>query len=410
MKLFASCMFAALLGVAQASAPASAESVSATAASSLKAAAQPMLVEKKSFTTTEFRTVSGKVLPSVTVGWESYGSLNAAKDNVILITHFFSGNSHAAGKYAESDPQSGYWDAIIGPGKAIDTNRFFVVSADTLVNANVHDGHTITTGPASINPETGKPWGLDFPVVTIHDFVEVQRLLLESLGIEKLHAVMGASMGSFQALDWAVSYPDRVERLIHVIGADSMDAWSVPALEKWALPIRLDPNWRGGDYYGKTPPVAGLTAALLNITQDAMAPEAYLASFKDFTVADKGALADIRTLPQISQILQQRAGARAALQDANHVLYLVRASQLFSADWQGGELKPALAKIKAKSLLLPASGDLLLRPQRVRQMAATMKELGKEVEISEIKGPWGHLDGLFSIQSKSDEIRAFLAD
>ncbi len=111
MKLFASCMFAALLGVAQASAPASAESVSATAASSLKAAAQPMLVEKKSFITTEFRTVSGKVLPSVTVGWESYGSLNAAKDNVILITHFFSGNSHAAGKYAESDPQSGYWDA-----------------------------------------------------------------------------------------------------------------------------------------------------------------------------------------------------------------------------------------------------------------------------------------------------------
>ncbi|OZB03459.1 MAG: homoserine acetyltransferase, partial [Idiomarina sp. 34-48-12] len=190
-----------------------------------------LLVEKKTFTTKDFATVSGEVISEVTVGWEAYGNLNEAKDNVILITHYFSGNSHAAGKYTPNDPQPGYWDAIIGPGKAIDTNKYYVVSSDTLVNAFPHLPHVITTGPASTNPKTGKPYGLDFPVVTIRDFVNVQHALLTSLGIEKLHAVVGASMGSLQALEWSVAYPDMVERMISVIGAGAMDAWTITALE-----------------------------------------------------------------------------------------------------------------------------------------------------------------------------------
>ena len=131
---------------------------------------------------------------------------------------------HAAGKYKADDALAGYWDALIGPGKI---NKYFVISSDTLVNANWHDPNVITTGPASTNPATGKPYGLDFPVVTITDFVEVQKRLLDSLGINKLHAVIGASMGSFQALEWAVRYPEQVERLVHVIGAATMDAWTV---------------------------------------------------------------------------------------------------------------------------------------------------------------------------------------
>ena len=132
--------------------------------------------------------MSGVTLSQVDVGWESYGTLNKAKDNVVLITHYFSGTSHAAGKYKADDALAGYWDALIGPGKAIDTNKYFVISSDTLVNANWHDPNVITTGPASTNPATGKPYGLDFPVVTITDFVEVQKRLLDSLGINKLHA------------------------------------------------------------------------------------------------------------------------------------------------------------------------------------------------------------------------------
>ncbi|WP_341255323.1 homoserine O-acetyltransferase [uncultured Pseudoalteromonas sp.] len=369
----------------------------------------PMLVEKQHFTTKNFTTVSGVTLSQVDVGWESYGTLNKAKDNVVLITHYFSGTSHAAGKYKADDALAGYWDALIGPGKAIDTNKYFVISSDTLVNANWHDPNVITTGPASTNPATGKPYGLDFPVVTITDFVEVQKRLLDSLGINKLHAVIGASMGSFQALEWAVRYPEQVERLVHVIGAATMDAWTVSALEKWAMPIRLDKNWQQGNYYNKERPLAGLTATLLNITQDAMHPLIYNASFPHFEVLDDGALQDIRTLPKVNQVLEARALAKAKLQDANHVLYLVRASQLFTAG-RSANLTDALKKVQAKTLLLPATNDLLLRPENVRKMHSIMDELGKEVTISEIAGGWGHLDGLFSITPKAQQISEFLAN
>ena len=371
--------------------------------------ADTMLVEKQHFTTKDFTTVSGVTLEQVDIGWESYGKLNANKDNVILITHYFSGTSHAAGKYKADDALPGYWDAIIGPGKAIDTNKYYVISSDTLVNANWHDENVITTGPASTNPKTGKPYGLDFPVVTITDFVNVQKRLLDSLGITKLHAVMGASMGSFQALEWATRYPDKVERLIHVIGAATMDAWTVAALEKWALPIRLDKNWQQGNYYGKERPLDGLAATMLNITQDAMHPIIYNASFPDFNVLDEGALKDIRTLPKLNQVLAQRAMARAKTQDANHVLYLVRASQLFTADMQS-DLTTALKNVSAKTLLLPATNDLLLRPENMRTVFDTMKAAGKDVEISEIEGGWGHLDGIFSIAPKAQLISEFLEE
>ena len=371
--------------------------------------AEPLLVEKQHFTTENFTTVSGTTLQKVDIGWESYGELNKAKDNVILITHYFSGTSHAAGKYAADDAVAGYWDALIGPGKAIDTNKYFVISSDTLVNANWHDPNVITTGPASINPATGKPYGLDFPVVTITDFVNVQKRLVESLGITKLHAVMGASMGSFQALEWATRYPEQVERLIHVIGAATMDAWTVAALEKWALPIRLDKNWQQGNYYGKERPLDGLAATMLNITQDAMHPIIYNASFADFNVHDDGALKDIRTLPKLSQTLAQRAMARAKTQDANHVLYLVRASQLFTAGMEQ-DLSTALKKVTAKTLLLPATNDLLLRPENMRTVYESMKTLGKDVQFSEIEGGWGHLDGIFSILPKAQLISEFLEE
>ena len=145
------------------------------------------MVQKQKFTLDSYTTENGQTITPVNIGWEAYGKLNADKSNVILITHYFSGSSHAAGKYQQDDATPGYWDAIIGPGKAIDTNKFYVISSDTLVNANVFDKNVITTGPATTNPATGKPYGLAFPVVTIGDFVEVQKALLDSLGINKLY-------------------------------------------------------------------------------------------------------------------------------------------------------------------------------------------------------------------------------
>jgi homoserine O-acetyltransferase/O-succinyltransferase len=155
------------------------------------------IVQKQVFSLPSYTTAGGKNIKDVKIGYETYGTLNAAKDNVILIPHFFSGNSHVAGKYKPDDKVPGYWDAITGPGRPLDTSKYFIIGVDSLCNLNTKDGITITTGPASINPDTGKPYGMSFPVVQMRDFVNVQKALVESLGIKKLHAVM--------AFPWAAS-------------------------------------------------------------------------------------------------------------------------------------------------------------------------------------------------------------
>src|SRR3954453_658547 len=182
------------------------------------------LVEKEIFELPSYTTLHGATIRDVRIGWESYGALNGLRDNAVLVTHYFSGTSHAAGRYKPDDPLPGYWDAIIGPGKAIDTDKYFVLSSDTLVNMNVKDPNVVTTGPASIDPRTGKPYGMRFPIVTIRDFVNVQKALLDSLGIRRLHAVMGASMGCLQAMEWASAYPDMMQRVIAVIGGAEENA------------------------------------------------------------------------------------------------------------------------------------------------------------------------------------------
>src|SRR3954471_24050252 len=231
------------------------------------ALAQGLLTEKKFFTLPSYTTQHGKTIKSVRVGYETYGKLNAAGDNAIFIAHFFSGTSHAAGRYKVDEKTAGYWDAIIGPGKAIDTEKYFVVSADTLVNVNVPDSNTVTTGPASINRETGRPWGMTFPVIAMRDFVEVQKTLLDSLRVTRLALVAGPSNGGLQTIEWAAAYPDFVQRAMPVIAAE-IDAWMQGWLDIWEAPIRLDPNWRDGDYYGlgREPPLRGLAEAWKVVT------------------------------------------------------------------------------------------------------------------------------------------------
>jgi len=222
-----------------------------------------VIVEKKTFELPTYTTVAGDTIKAVKIGWEAFGTLNADKSNAILVTHYFSGTSHAFGKYTPADPVAGYWDAIIGPGKAIDTNKYYVLSSDTLVNLNAKMANVVTTGPASINPDTGKPYGMSFPVVSIEDFVRVQKALIDSLGIKKLKAVVGASMGGLQAYQWAASYPDSVDRIVAVVASPSAEPFLIGWLDMWAQPIRLDPKWNNGDYYDKEPPLDGLKAARL---------------------------------------------------------------------------------------------------------------------------------------------------
>lgn len=372
------------------------------------AGAQDLITEKKIFELPLFTTQSGRVLKQVRVGWESYGTLNTDKSNAILICHFFSGNSHAAGKYDAKDAQSGYWDAIIGPGKAIDTDKYFVIASDTLVNLSTGDPNTTTTGPASIDPDTGKPYGLDFPVVTIRDFVEVQKALVESLGIRKLALVAGPSMGSLQTFEWAASHPEMVARAMPVIGAGEADAMLIGWLDVWAAPILVDPNWNNGDYYGKAPPLAGLAKALTAVTLQANHQDWADATFARRPAKDgEDPAKTLAAKFQVQSVLDNAGMARAKISDANHFLYLVKANQLFAAG--GSSLADGMKKITAPILYITQPKDLVFTTETVDQTLKAAKDAGRDITHVAIDGARGHLDGVMSMKQAEGAIRAFLA-
>lgn len=367
------------------------------------AAAYDGPVKKEVFTMPAYTTVNGKTIKNVRVGYESYGTLNAAKDNVILICHYFTGTSHAAGKYKPEDAAPGYWDAIIGAGKAIDTDKYFVVSSDTLLNVNTKDPNVTTTGPSTINPDTGKAYGLTFPVVSFRDFVNVQKALLDSLGIKKLVAVAGASGGGIQATEWAAAYPDMVERVIAAIAPGlEIDGYGVGVLNLWSTPITMDPKWNSGDYYGREEPTEGVTQALkllaLTLASDGGTEKRF---GRKWAVPDKDPGAALGNLYAIEDGLYKGGAARAKTVDANHFLYLVKTNQLFSVT---AETK----RIKAKFLFVPAKSDPLFPPWMARRATETLRAQGNVAEVFEIDGDGGHYDGLFQISQASAAIRDFL--
>jgi homoserine O-acetyltransferase len=362
-----------------------------------------LLTEKKFFTLPQYTTVGGKALKNVRVGYETYGKLNARGDNAIFIAHYFSGTSHAAGRYKPDDKVAGYWDAIVGPGKAIDTDKYFVVSADTLVNLNVKSPQVGTTGPATVNPDTGKPYGSSFPVVTMGDSVRVHKALVDSLGVKKLAAVAGASGGSIQAMEWAARYPDLVERVIHVIGPGlDIHPYVIGLLDIWMMPIKLDPNWKGGDYYGGPEPNEGVAQALKTVTLTAL-HFGWAEKVHGYKWADDGKNpADaMGNLFAIEDSLYKTGASRAAATDAAHFVWMAKANQLYNLEKEQG-------RIKAKVLFLPSKTDLVFPPELSRKWAEKLRAQGNQVELYEIDGTSGHLDGLFSIGKVADQIRAFL--
>ena len=367
------------------------------------------LVTKKVFKLDSYTTVSGKTIRDVRVGWESYGTLNSERDNVILICHYFSGNSHAAGRYNKDDTNAGYWDAIIGAGKPIDTDKYYVISVDSLVNLGVHNPDVTTTGPATVNPDNNKPYGLDFPIVTIGDFVRVQKHLLDSLGIDTLHAVAGPSMGALQTYEWASRYPDKVSKIMPVIASGWASANLVGWLNIWSSPITLDSNWNNGDYYHRQPPLDGLATALKIVTMHAQHWE-WAAKHFGRTWADesKNPIDRLNNLYQIESELDKASKARAEQSDANHFLYLTKAVQLFVA---GHQMRPmdGLKRIKAPTLLIYTDEDMIFPAEEVRDTAAILRAAGVPVTLVELQGSRGHLDGLFKIDQAADDIRKFLA-
>src|SRR5690348_17478327 len=213
-----------------------------------------MIVEASSVRFDSLSLDNGAVLSPVEVAYETYGTLNTAKTNAILVLHAFSGDAHAAGISPETG-KPGWWDNMIGPGKAFDTNKYFVICA------NVLGGCRGTTGPASINPATGCPYAMSFPVITIGDMVRLQKLLIDSLEIDRLLAVIGGSMGGMQALEWAVAFPDRVAAAIPIAATARHSAQQIAFNEVGRQAVMADPDWNDGNYYNREPPARGLAVA-----------------------------------------------------------------------------------------------------------------------------------------------------
>lgn len=362
------------------------------------------LVSKQVFTLPSYTTVGGREIRDVRVGYETYGKLNAAGDNAIFVAHFYSGTSHAAGKYRDSDANPGYWNSIIGPGKAIDTDKYFVVSADTLVNINVKDPMVTTTGPASIDPASGKPYGMRFPVVSMRDSVRVHKQLLDKLGVKRLVATVGASGGSVQAMEWAATYPDFVQRVVHVIGPGfDISPYVIALLDVWSLPIRLDPKWRNGDYYGQGDPDDGVAEALKIVSVQTVHWDWAQATF-GYAAADPakdpGASMDNRF--RIEAALAAVGRARAKVADGNSIIYMSKANQLYRLS--DSEVKG----IKAKILFVPSSSDLVFPPQLSMAAMERFKAQGGRAELFVLQGPGGHLEGVLHVDKAAAAIASFI--
>ncbi len=361
-----------------------------------------LLTQKKIFQLGDYTTVEGKKIPAVQIGYETYGTLNSDKSNVIFITHHFSGNSHAAGKYTTADLEVGYWDNIIGSGKVLDTDKYFIIASDSLVNLTPFSPKTITTGPASINPKTKKPYALTFPLVSVEDFVHVQKKLLDSLGVQKLFLVAGASGGAAQALQWAASYPEVVERALLVIPPGlSMPDYTVALLNLWSMPIKLDPNWRKGHYYGRSAPEQGVAESLKMITFSALSFD-WASNFKREKYSPS-TLESLDSRFKIETFLDERAKLRGKLVDANSLLYTAKAIQTF-------DIRSKIDSLRAKFLFIPVETDLIFPPLLSERASKELCDKKINSHVSTLKTSGGHLDGLLRIHESSQVIADFLAD
>ena len=351
----------------------------------------------------EYRCTSGKTIQDVRIGYETYGSLSPEKDNAILVCHYFSGNAHAAGPESDTNPLPGWWDTAIGPGKILDTDRYFIVVSNTLANLNACDGQTVTTGPASLNANTGRAYGTDFPLVTVTDFVHVQKQLLDHLGIDQLVAVAGPSGGSAQAIQWSVEFPEMVPRVIAVISPGLyMHPYAAAMMECWARPILADPDWNGGHYYEARPPIEGMTQALRLLTLTALSYDV-LSEYGNAQADEARHAADSLAHEfRADAMLGEIARARAQALDANSFIYMVRAFKLY-------DVRNQLHKARASYLFIPVETDQVFPPHLSATAVETLRAAGLDAELFILKCNGGHLDGLTQLEKARDVLTDFLA-
>lgn len=345
----------------------------------------------------------GRVLPSYELLVETYGTLNADRSNAILICHALSGDHHAAGYHTETDRKPGWWDSAIGPGKPIDTNRFFVVSLNNL------GGCKGSTGPLSTDPQTGKPYGPDFPIVTVRDWVESQHRLMQRLGIAQWAAVVGGSLGGMQVLQWSISYPDALRNAVVIAAAPKLSAQNIAFNEVARQAIITDPDFHGGRYLEHNAlPRRGLMLARMLGHITYLSDDAMRNKFGRELRAGKIQYGfDVEF--QVESYLRYQGTSFVDRFDANTYLLMTKALDYFDpASEHGDDLAAAVAPAKAGFLVLSFTSDWRFAPERSREMVRALMAAGKRVSYAEIEAHQGHDAFLLPITYYHQLLRGYL--
>ena len=343
---------------------------------------------------------SGEKLESITLAYETYGKLNQQKFNAILVLHALSGDAHAAG-FQKGDKRAGWWNSLIGPGKALDTKKYFVICS------NVLGGCRGSTGPSSINPKTGKPYGTEFPIVTIKDMVNAQhKLINHHLGIDKLLSVVGGSMGGMQVLQWMVSYPENIQSAIPIATTMKHSPQQIAFNEVGRQAIMGDHNWNNGNYYGGLHPDKGLAVARM-IGHITYMSELSMAEKFGRRLKNQGAEFKFGSNFEVEGYLQYRGDKFVKRFDANSYLYITKAIDYFNI-LNGKKLSNIFKGLKAKVLVLAFVSDWLYPAHQSREIVKACKLAGVDTTYCEINSTYGHDAFLLEVKEETHLIKNFL--
>ncbi len=344
----------------------------------------------------------GRSLAPVDVAYETYGQLNDRRDNTVLLCHALSGDAHAAGYHDAEDRKPGWWDTMIGPGKSIDTNKYFVICSNFL------GGCSGTTGPSSLNPETGRPYGLDFPIITVADMVKVQKKLMDKLEIPQLLAVIGGSVGGMQALQWLLDYPDFVQAGIPIATTTHLGAQSIAFDAVGRNAILGDPNFAGGRYQDQEGPSRGLSIArmighITYLSEEGMRQKfgRALRSASEYTY-------DFNSEFSVETYLDYQGQSFVERFDANSYLYITKAADYFDLEKEHGSLTAAFRDVTARMLCISFSSDWLFTPTQAREIVDAMVVNHKDVSYCNIVSSYGHDAFLLEVKRLGRLVGCFL--
>ncbi|MDR2868973.1 MAG: homoserine O-acetyltransferase [Deferribacteraceae bacterium] len=348
---------------------------------------------------------SGRMLSPVTVAYETYGTLNEAKTNAILICHALTGSANAAGTYSKDDENQnvGWWNDMIGAGKAFDTDKFYVISSNILGSCYG------STGPASIDPFTGKHYGRKFPVVTVKDMIKAQKRLLDYLGISKLYAAAGGSLGGMQVLEWAVTYPEMVERIIPISTSGRITPMAIAFNTIARIAITKDPNYNNGDYYGRTAPKDGLAIGRMAGHITYLSDVAFHKKFGRRYATFEG-IYDFGGFFEVENYLRHNGYKFTERFDANAYLYLLKAMDIFDLTYGYSSYTEAVSRISARTLFITFDSDFLFPPYQTEELVKIMTEAGNKPEWVQLHSDFGHDAFLLEFDSQTAEIKRFLAN